>query len=340
VEDDIVMENITHTDLIAQLTSRRVLDTGRHGKWFWMTLDNNTVLCMHLGMTGVVYRDDDMTDVYRATKRLDKGDVWPPRFTKVWWTLDSGSRVAFADARRLGRLRLIALTPDKNVIGMHPPISDLAPDAHTAMPTSELFAACLKLTRNGQANTRQIKALLLDQNATLSGIGNWIADEVLFHAGIHPMTPCFVLSDAEAKRLHDAVVHVIGFAVNVNADSNQFPREWLFHYRWDKPRAGSKSTTLPRMPDGRIIRFVNAGGRTSAFIEGHQVMRSTPHKSASDQIREATADSIAVSDNVVQKHTPAKKPKKRSIVDKASTATSLPSQAVPQRRYTLRNRTK
>lgn len=54
-----------------------------------------------------------------------------------------------------------------------PPISELGWDALTELPDLKAFATLL------QSSQRVVKAVLLDQ-AVLCGIGNWIADEVLF----------------------------------------------------------------------------------------------------------------------------------------------------------------
>ena len=79
------------------------------------------------------------------------------------------------DARRLGRGRL---DPDEDRLG---------PDALSAT-LADLRAA---LAGSGVA----VKARLLDQSR-LAGVGNLIADEVLWRAGLAPGRPC-QLPDAD-----------------------------------------------------------------------------------------------------------------------------------------------
>jgi formamidopyrimidine-DNA glycosylase len=58
-------------------------------------------------------------------------------------------------------------------------------------------------------------------------------------------------------RLHS----VVRRAVAVDADSDRFPRGWLFHHRWDvKPAAGARE---------RIVRQTIAG-RTAAWVPARQ----------------------------------------------------------------------
>ncbi|KAJ6706511.1 FORMAMIDOPYRIMIDINE-DNA GLYCOSYLASE [Salix purpurea] len=105
-----------------------------------------------------------------------------------------------------------------------------------------------------------IKALLLDQSF-VSGIGNWIADEVLYQARIHPLQIASSLSRESTATLHKCIKEVIRYAVEVDADCDRFPLEWLFHFRWGKK---------PGKVNGKEIDFIVAGGRTTAYVPGLQ----------------------------------------------------------------------
>lgn len=58
-----------------------------------------------------------------------------------------------------------------------------------------------------------VKALILDQ-AVISGVGNWVADESLYHAKLHPEQYCNEFSDEEVKRLHESIRYVCQTAVS------------------------------------------------------------------------------------------------------------------------------
>ena len=57
----------------------------------------------------------------------------------------------------------------------------------------------------------QVKVFLLDKTA-LDSVGNAYADEVLWHARIHPKTMVRSLSDEELDRLHASIVEVLSHA--------------------------------------------------------------------------------------------------------------------------------
>ena len=73
-----------------------------------------------------------------------------------------------------------------------------------------------------------IKALLLDQNRVFCGVGNWIADEACYKAGLHPASPSNTLSDRQIDAIYQAVIDVCTTAVGVDAESREFPEDWLF----------------------------------------------------------------------------------------------------------------
>ncbi len=177
--------------------------------------------------------------------------VWPPRFCKLELVADDGTRLAFVNSRRLGRVRFFD-DPTS-----HPPISKLGFDPLLSLPPLPVFTAAL--AARGQA----IKAVLLDQSFS-AGVGNWIADEVVYQAGIHPSHPCSALTLAEAGALHSALGTVVRTAVEANADSKKFPPDWLFHFRWVKGSAGAKDA------HGHPITFLTVGGRTSAVVAAVQ----------------------------------------------------------------------
>ena len=110
-----------------------------------------------------------------------------------------------------------------------------------------------------------IKAVLLDQSFA-AGIGNWIADEVLYQAGIAPKRPASTLSREEARRLRGKIRGVIGRAVGAGSDSDRFPRWWLFHRRWGHRRGGPPATTVR----GEHIRHETVAGRTTAWVPSAQ----------------------------------------------------------------------
>jgi formamidopyrimidine-DNA glycosylase len=248
--DPIVFERVSGRRFRAALVGRRVVGAHRHGKHTWLALDGRPWPCFHFGMSGGLHapRAPGVRLVSHARREPD-GD-WPPRFTKFRLMFEDGGELAIADARRLGRIRL------RDDPASEPPISLLGFDALLAVPPARELIAALA------SRSAPIKAVLLDQSFS-AGVGNWIADEVLFQARIDPRRQARSLSAAEVSRLRAAIRHVVSTAVRLGSDSDRYPRTWLFHYRWGK----DASATTAR---GQTIRHDTIGGRTTAWVPAVQ----------------------------------------------------------------------
>ncbi len=81
-----------------------------------------------------------------------------------------------------------------------PPISLLGWDPILDMPTLPVFAEQLAARR------RAVKAALLDQSFS-AGIGNWVADEVLYQARIHPEQPAHSIPADQVRVVVFAQAH-------------------------------------------------------------------------------------------------------------------------------------
>src|SRR5512139_3724593 len=191
VHDPIVYEGVTPARFAATLRGRHVLAVRRKGKHLWMELDRPPFPLFHFGMTGSF-------EIYRAGAER-------PRFWKVEIAADDGTRLAMADPRRLGRLRL-RRDPEAE-----PPLARLGFDVLRDLPPARDLAALLA-RRSGPA-----KAVLLDQSL-FAGVGNWIADEALYQAAIDPRRPASSLSPAEVARLRARLHAIVRRAVAVGAD--------------------------------------------------------------------------------------------------------------------------
>jgi formamidopyrimidine-DNA glycosylase len=235
-DDPIVYEGVSPRRFAAALRGRLVRAIHRKGKHLWMALDERPYPLFHFGMTGSF-------ELYR--READR-----PRFCKVEILMENGIRLAMPDARRFGRLRLRHEPEDE------PPLSDLGFDPLHGLP------AVPELHRLLSRRRAPLKAVLLDQSL-FAGVGNWIADEVLFQARLRPDREASGLRPQETARLRARMLAIIKRAVAVDADSDLFPRSWLFHHRWGRNAAA-------RTAAGEKISHATIGGRTTAWVPSRQ----------------------------------------------------------------------
>ena len=247
-DDPIVYEGVPPGRIRQALRGRRVLAVHRHGKHFWLELDRRPWLSAHFGMAGGLATSRRTSVRLRSSRgRRDAG--WPPRFTRLLLRFDDGGELAIADGRRLGRIRL------RRDPATEPPIASLGFDALRELPPPARFRVLAR------ARAAPIKALLLDQSFA-AGVGNWIADEVLYQAGVAPRRGCRSLSAAELDRVRRRLRSIVRLAVRVGADSDRFPPSWLFHRRWDRRPGVTRR--------GDTIRWETIAGRTTAWVPARQ----------------------------------------------------------------------
>jgi formamidopyrimidine-DNA glycosylase len=182
------------------LTGRTLTAVGRRGKMMWCetsgagrSAEPGPDLGIHLGMSGrivVVAPDGQAAEGGGPRRRAAR----PHQATWDRFALEfaDGGRLILVDPRRLGRVRL---DPDLDALG---------PDAEQVTP-EEFRSLILK-------GTIVVKARLLDQSK-IAGVGNLLADEVLWQAKVSPSARVNTLRRQDADRLYRALQSALRSAI-------------------------------------------------------------------------------------------------------------------------------
>lgn len=263
IEDGNVFGKVgtSHIEMMKHLTGKKVVDAGQQGKYFWMIMSSPPHPVMHFGMAGWLRFKSEHTFYYR--KKDDEDEQWPPKYWKLMFETDGKGdqkiEAAYVDLRRFGRIRLVDC-PGKD-IREHSPLVENGPD-----PVQDKEKVTVEWLKDLCHKKKvPVKAMLLDQ-ANISGIGNWVGDEIMYDAKMHPEQYANTLSDDQIEQLHKSIHHICSTAVDLLADSEQFPESWLFKHRWGKGKKDAPKT----LPNGEQIVFLTVGGRTSAVIPSIQ----------------------------------------------------------------------
>eukprot|EP00127_Corallochytrium_limacisporum_P000039 Clim_evm18s2 gene=Clim_evmTU18s2 len=301
-QDTKVYDKVAPNEFAKYMTGATLTNILRHGKQLWMEVDKKPKKfpTFHFAMTGnflvrpadtgsgrkvqkmvslvgggdhgkliikerkrnllkgiVDTGEDDEEKVQEIEDRKEEvASTWPPKFWKCILQMDDGTEVAFVNARRFGRIRLVD--------SMDGILSKLGFDPYLNMAPLDHFVKVLG------KRSLPIKALLLDQKFA-AGIGNWLADEILYQAHIHPETVTSTLNEKQVQAIHTAMKYVVDTAVNCRADANLYPDDFLFFHRWDK---GGRVAQV--LANGDRLDYITVGGRTSCYVPARQ--KKTTHR--------------------------------------------------------------
>lgn len=217
--------------VVETLTCSKFLDSQGHGKRMLFRFSGDVWLGLHLGMTGELLVESADFGVRKHDHLI---------------LFQRERALVFHDPRQFGRIQF---HQGKNAPAWW---SDLPPQ-----PQERGFTR--KFVQDFFARRRKvpIKAALLMQEA-FAGIGNWMADEILWRARINPKRRVESLSTQEVAAVWKQTRWVAREAIQHVAPAHaDLPKGWLFNERW------GRRGVCPR--DGTPLKRAEVGGRTTAW---------------------------------------------------------------------------
>ncbi len=241
VRDTRLRSPVNKRKLRQLVVGQRIREIDRRAKYLLLRLGNASTLVIHLGMSGRLL-------LLRDALPFEKHD-------HVIFYFDDQSELRFRDPRRFGLVDVVATDElDRCHLFSHLGFEPLDPN----LRPKTLFGYACRLKK-------PIKNLLMDASFIV-GVGNIYANEALFHAGIHPVTPANYLTLADWQRLHREIRRVLkkaiqkgGTTLNDFVDSNGE----MGYFQLSLAVYGRKGEPCPRC-QSKIERVVQVG-RSSFF---------------------------------------------------------------------------
>lgn len=221
----------------------------RRGKYILCLLEGGAGLAAHLRMSGRLI-------ISRTTNQSS--------FLRVRMKLMSGRELRFEDMRVFGRLWFVPR--GKSFEEVIPALSELGVE-----PLEDMDSAYLK--RAFQKKMQPIKSALLDQRL-IAGIGNIYADEALFRAGVHPLTPAGKLNAKQLETLCRLIKETLSRAIelggstlrdytdSMGVNGNYQNDAWVYGRKGDKCRICANT-----------VERVKIAGRSSHFCPSCQPLK-------------------------------------------------------------------
>jgi formamidopyrimidine-DNA glycosylase len=230
----------------ATLPRKKLLSSETRGKQIAFRFSSGVWLGIHLGMSGKL--------------RVEAAD-FPPGKHDHLAIFQKKRTLLFSDPRTFGCVRFH--------LGKEMPSwwSKLPPAVTSRDFTTARLAQILRRRRR-----TSLKALLLIQDY-FPGVGNWMADEILWQANLHPRLAAGSLDDSGVRQLFRVMRSVCRIALKtIGRNWSDPPADWLIHQRWNKdghcPRHGIRL-------DHAIV-----GGRNTAWCRRCQKLKGSHRERA------------------------------------------------------------
>jgi formamidopyrimidine-DNA glycosylase len=253
----------------AAVSGRTIEGLKRRGKYLLLRLDRAQTLVMHLRMTGNLILVEGETAIDPSEgRRLYEGErSTSERHLRARLSLEDGREIWFTDPRRFGEAFLIDdadLEQRFERLGPEPLSKEFTPEVLGAMAVGRIAP---------------LKSFLLDQSR-VAGVGNIYADEALFRARLHPLSPAGSMKPEHLEALRDAIVAALEAGIDGGGASIDDYRdgrgekgtmqdEFLVHTREGEPCPSC---------GGPIARIV-VSGRSTYYCPNCQVrLRRRPRR--------------------------------------------------------------
>ncbi|OHB10410.1 MAG: DNA-formamidopyrimidine glycosylase [Candidatus Zambryskibacteria bacterium RIFCSPLOWO2_02_FULL_44_12b] len=223
-----------------KIIGQKILKAERRAKNILIHLSGGETILVHMKMTGhFVYNRPD----------------YP--FTRLDFKLDNGKHLVLSDMRKFAKVTL--LNPDH--------LKDLGPEPLSKNFQFKVFNFQLQKRPKGK-----IKQVLMDQSL-ISGIGNIYSDEILWRAGVHPLSHPNKIPEKNLRTMFKATKETLKKGIGFGGDSmsdyrNVKGEKGKFQ---DHHRAYQKHKTrcLKKGCSG-VLKKIRIGGRSAHFCPKHQ----------------------------------------------------------------------
>ena len=186
----------------------RIKKISRRSKFILFFFNNNTVMLVHLGMTGKFFFINHENTKYKTSFYYDINEDKDKKHDRVIFNLSRNQKLIYNDVRKFGFIKFIKkIDLDQN---LH--LKNLGPEPLEKKFNFNYFKLYI-INKN-----RTIKDILMDQKF-ISGLGNIYVNEILFFSGIRPTKKVKNLSVSEIRKIIKFTKIILSKAITLGGSS-------------------------------------------------------------------------------------------------------------------------
>ena len=230
-----------------KVVGQKILKAERRAKNILIHLSSGETILAHMKMTGYFF--------YNAPEDAE--------FVRLSFTLDNSKRLAFSDMRKFAKVTLLKSKTIHDSIHL----KNLGPEPLDIKFTYPIFKSQLLKHAKGR-----VKTVLMDQSL-ISGIGNIYSDEILWRAGVHPVSLVGKIPEKNLKEMFKATKETLQKGIDFGGDSmsdykNIEGKKGQFQ---DHHRAYRRTgKTCEKKGCRGVIKRLVVGTRSAHFCDKHQ----------------------------------------------------------------------
>lgn len=246
----------------ACVAGREINAVRRRAKYILIHLSGDHLLLVHQKISGRL-----LVGRWNRTTTGQPHSQWQPavssdtapsrgRFLHLVFELDNGEQLGLSDLRKFAK---VLCGPEQAILSL-PEILNLGPEPLAPQFTFRQFQRLFTSKRG------TLKQVLMDP-VFIAGIGNLYSDEILYAAGMHPLSRVEHLQSRQLQVLYRSIRTVLRRAVRLGATGSPGPDGSKQGYDRVISVYGREGQKCPR---GHVIERIKIGGRSAHFCQVEQ----------------------------------------------------------------------
>lgn len=231
-----------------KVRDQKILKAERRAKNILIHLSSGVTILTHMKMTGHFVYDRPLT-----------------KFIRLDFKLDNGKHLVLSDMRKFAKVTLVETAALEK--SLH--LEHLGPEPLDKVFKFEVFKSQVLKKLKGK-----IKRVLMDQSL-IAGIGNIYSDEILWRAGVHPLSFVSKIPEKNLRQMYKATKETLKRGLDLGGDS-------MSDYRNIKGEKGEfqnhhhayqkQETKCEKKNCAGVLEKIRVGGRSAHFCPVHQTL--------------------------------------------------------------------